>query len=203
MTLMTPSSLDHHLTLPLIVCTLQETGRRPGAYEMLRRWSMDANQPLVVGSPATRSDGPGGEAVSMPGRTVRGRAAAISYGYARIPSAERGLCSGAVFGYTSVPLSELVFSGVGVPSTSHWLANRLGHDTKIFENVYRQQESTIEVAKISRLMMAVDSGEVGKFVWKSLDQIQFSGNTKRVNCILDKSHGCLLHLSQQKWNNHS
>ena len=73
------------------------------------------------------------------------------------------------------------------------MANRLGHDTKIFENVYRQQESTIEVAKISRLMMAVDSGEVGKFAGKSLDQIQFSGNTKRVNYILNTSHGRRLH----------
>src|SRR6218665_819639 len=47
MTLMTPSSLDNHLTLPQIVCTLQETGRRPGAYAMLRRWSMDANRLTV------------------------------------------------------------------------------------------------------------------------------------------------------------
>jgi len=66
-----------------------------------------------------------------------------------------------------------------------WLADHLGHDTKIFENVYRRQDSTIEMAKISRLLMAVDSGQLSKFAGKSLDQIQFSGDTKRVNFVLD------------------
>lgn len=47
MLLMIPSSLVHHLTLPRIVCTLQEAGRRPGAHDVLCRWGTDTNRLLV------------------------------------------------------------------------------------------------------------------------------------------------------------
>lgn len=51
----------------------------------------------------------------------------------------------------------------------------MGHDVSILEDVYRLQDSTIELAKISRLMMAVDTGEITQFAGKKLDEILLSG----------------------------
>src|SRR5688572_28578433 len=62
-----------------------------------------------------------------------------------------------------------------------WLANHLGHDVNILENVYRLQDSTVELAKISRLMMAVDTGQVAQFAGKSLSDIDISGNLEYLN----------------------
>jgi len=56
-----------------------------------------------------------------------------------------------------------------------WLANHMGHELNIHETVYRLQDSTIELAKVSRLLMAVDSGRMQDFAGKSLDQIQLAG----------------------------
>ena len=56
-----------------------------------------------------------------------------------------------------------------------WLANHMGHDVNIHENVYRLHDSTIELAKVSRLLMAVDSGRMQEFSGKTLDQIQLTG----------------------------
>src|SRR6218665_2610375 len=71
------------------------------------------------------------------------------------------------------------------PGEMKWLANHLGHDVKILENVYRLQDSTIELAKISRLMMAVDTGHMAEFAGKALNDIHISGNSKHSNCVLD------------------
>lgn len=56
-----------------------------------------------------------------------------------------------------------------------WLANHMGHELNIHETVYRLQDSTIELAKVSRLLMAVDSGRMQEFAGKTLDQIQLIG----------------------------
>lgn len=51
----------------------------------------------------------------------------------------------------------------------------MGHDVNVHESVYRIHDSTIELAKISRLLMAVDSGIVSQYAGKSLDQIHLGG----------------------------
>lgn len=51
----------------------------------------------------------------------------------------------------------------------------MGHNIDIHEAVYRLHDSTIELAKISRLLMAVDSGQVGAFAGKKLDDINLEG----------------------------
>lgn len=53
----------------------------------------------------------------------------------------------------------------------------MGHDVNIHEAVYRLHDSTIEMAKISRLLMAVDSGLTASFAGKRLDEIHLSGKT--------------------------
>jgi hypothetical protein len=56
-----------------------------------------------------------------------------------------------------------------------WLARHLGHDIRIHREYYRLHESTIEIAKISKLLLAVDCGKAGSLKGKSLDEITIDG----------------------------
>ena len=47
-----------------------------------------------------------------------------------------------------------------------WLARHLGHDIRVHREYYRLHESTIEIAKLSKLLLAVDSGTTDKWGWK-------------------------------------
>lgn len=51
----------------------------------------------------------------------------------------------------------------------------MGHDINIHEAIYRLQDSTIEMAKVSRLLMAVDSGRMKEFAGKTLAEITIEG----------------------------
>ena len=61
------------------------------------------------------------------------------------------------------------------PGELKWLANHMGHDVDIHEHVYRLHDSMIELAKVSRLLMAVDEGKASCFIGKSLSSIQVEG----------------------------
>ena len=56
-----------------------------------------------------------------------------------------------------------------------WLTSHLGHNVDVHKIYYRLNESTIEMAKIAKLMMAVDTGQIGQFKGKSLDDISLEG----------------------------
>ena len=56
-----------------------------------------------------------------------------------------------------------------------WLARHLGHDIKVHREFYRLHESTIEIAKVSKLLLAVDSGRAGCWAGKSLSDINIDG----------------------------
>ena len=51
----------------------------------------------------------------------------------------------------------------------------MGHSLNIHRNFYRLHDSIIEMAKVSRLLMAVDNGQVADFHGKSLDDISVNG----------------------------
>ena len=57
------------------------------------------------------------------------------------------------------------------PGELEWLSNHMGHDLNIHKDFYRLHDSTIEIAKVSRLLMAIDSGNAAKFVGKRLEDI--------------------------------
>lgn len=57
-----------------------------------------------------------------------------------------------------------------------WLSNHLGHTVDIHRSFYRLQESTIEMAKVSKVLLAVDSGKVSKYKGKKLDDIDANLN---------------------------
>ncbi|KAJ8956206.1 hypothetical protein NQ317_000501 [Molorchus minor] len=53
-----------------------------------------------------------------------------------------------------------------------WLARHLGHDIRVHRDFYRMHESAIELTKVSRLLLAVDKGEVNKFAGRNLEDIE-------------------------------
>ena len=44
----------------------------------------------------------------------------------------------------------------------NWLARHLGHDVRVHREFYRIHESTIEIAKVSKLLLAVDGSKTNK-----------------------------------------
>ena len=56
-----------------------------------------------------------------------------------------------------------------------WLAKHMGHDINVHQQYYRLQESTLELAKVSKLLLPVNSGRASQFAWKKLDEIAVEG----------------------------
>ena len=56
-----------------------------------------------------------------------------------------------------------------------WLARHMGHDVSIHKEYYRLHDHTIELSKISRLLLAVDEGNAAKWAGKKLDDISVDG----------------------------
>ena len=49
-----------------------------------------------------------------------------------------------------------------------WLARHLGHDIRVHRDFYRLHESTIEIAKVSKLLLTVDQGKISQWAGKKL-----------------------------------
>ncbi len=56
-----------------------------------------------------------------------------------------------------------------------WLADHLGHSINVHRDYYRLSALTVELTKVAEHLLAVDSGKVGQFVGKSLDEINLEG----------------------------
>ncbi|KAK0136496.1 hypothetical protein N1851_027394 [Merluccius polli] len=56
------------------------------------------------------------------------------------------------------------------------LADFLGHDIRVHRKFYRLPEGTLQLAKISKVLMACEQGRLAEFKGKSLDQISISPN---------------------------
>jgi hypothetical protein len=56
-----------------------------------------------------------------------------------------------------------------------WLARHLGHDVRVHREFYRLHESTVELAKISKLLFAVDHGSIDQLAGKSLADLNVEG----------------------------
>ncbi|KAF5305359.1 hypothetical protein FQR65_LT18709 [Abscondita terminalis] len=52
-----------------------------------------------------------------------------------------------------------------------WLARHLGHDIRVHREFYRMHESAVELTKVSRLLLAIDSGQAKNFFGKTLKDI--------------------------------
>jgi hypothetical protein len=56
-----------------------------------------------------------------------------------------------------------------------WLSNHLGHSLDVHKTNYRLHESTVELAKVSKLLLVVDSGKCHQLKEKSLDDFSIEG----------------------------
>lgn len=66
------------------------------------------------------------------------------------------------------------------------LADFLGHDIRVHRNFYRFPEGTLQLAKISKVLMACEQGRLAEFKGKSLDQISISPNGKKLLIVREK-----------------
>ncbi len=53
-----------------------------------------------------------------------------------------------------------------------WLARHMGHDIAVHREYYRLHDSTLEVAKDSKLLLAVEKGHASKLQGKKLSKIE-------------------------------
>lgn len=51
------------------------------------------------------------------------------------------------------------------------LADFMGHDIRVHRKFYRLPEGTLQLAKISKVLMALEQGRVSEFKGKNLDEI--------------------------------
>ncbi|XP_058262888.1 uncharacterized protein LOC131363913 isoform X1 [Hemibagrus wyckioides] len=56
------------------------------------------------------------------------------------------------------------------------LADFLGHDVRVHREYYRLPEGTLQLAKISKILMALETGRLGEFTGKNLDDIDIDPN---------------------------
>ena len=56
-----------------------------------------------------------------------------------------------------------------------WLCNHMGHSVDVHKQYYRMQDSAIELSKVSRLLLTVDSGNGHSLKGKSMDEIDLNG----------------------------
>lgn len=56
-----------------------------------------------------------------------------------------------------------------------WLANHLAHDLQTHKDFYRLQGSTLELSKVSRLLLAAEDGVITAFRDKPLASINMKG----------------------------
>ena len=64
------------------------------------------------------------------------------------------------------------------------LANFLGHDVRIHREYYRLPDSTLQVAKVSKLLMSLETGTTTRLAGKSLDEIEINEDEGKL------SHHC-------------
>jgi len=55
------------------------------------------------------------------------------------------------------------------------LANFLGLDIRVHRDYYRSTDATVDIAKISKLLLAMENGTLANYQGKSLDDIEMEG----------------------------
>ncbi|XP_041858770.1 uncharacterized protein LOC121650996 [Melanotaenia boesemani] len=63
------------------------------------------------------------------------------------------------------------------------LANFLGHDIRVHRQYYRLPEGTLELAKVSKVLCALEQGRLSEFKGMSLDQIQISPDEQVLEAV--------------------
>lgn len=71
-------------------------------------------------------------------------------------------------------------------SELEWLARHMGHDLSVHREYYRLHDSTLELSKVSRLLLAVDEGNATKWQGKKLSEINLDGKFLLVPFLIMK-----------------
>jgi len=53
-----------------------------------------------------------------------------------------------------------------------WVCNHLGHNVQIDKDFYRQHYGAVEIAKVGKLLLAAENGNVSKYSGKKLSDIE-------------------------------
>jgi len=61
-------------------------------------------------------------------------------------------------------------------NTYNWLASHLGHDCRVHKKFYRLSESVVKLAKMSKLLISTDRGQMHKYARKYLNYISIEGS---------------------------
>ena len=77
-----------------------------------------------------------------------------------------------------------------------WIANHLAHDVRTHKDFYRKHDSVVELAKISKLLLATEYGKIAKFAGKSLKDISVDGKTLLYAFIQYEDYTSLYQCSQ-------
>ncbi|XP_050416929.1 uncharacterized protein LOC126830572 [Patella vulgata] len=70
------------------------------------------------------------------------------------------------------------------------LAKFMGHDIRVHREYYRLPENTLQVAKISKILLAMETGNITKMAGMNLDDISVDVTTTRVNLNGSKKGTC-------------
>ncbi len=73
------------------------------------------------------------------------------------------------------------------------VADFLGHDIRVHRDHYRLPEATIQLAKISKLLLVMDKGCLGSIQGKTLDDIQIEGLQKKIQYQAQNFYTKVLH----------
>lgn len=65
-----------------------------------------------------------------------------------------------------------------------WLAGHMGHDLQVHKEYYRLQDHTIELAKVSKLLLALDEGNGKDLIGKKLSDITLQGKGCSGACLI-------------------
>ena len=55
------------------------------------------------------------------------------------------------------------------------VARHMGHELSVHRKFYRLQDDVIELAKVAKLLLAVESGKAADYTGKSLDDLDVNG----------------------------
>ena len=61
-----------------------------------------------------------------------------------------------------------------------WVADHLGHTLDVERTYYRVMSSTLEKAKIAKLLILSDKGRLDEYHGKTLNELQFDGKIHKI-----------------------
>lgn len=62
------------------------------------------------------------------------------------------------------------------------LAKFMGHDIRVHREFYRLPDSTLELAKVAKVLHLINTGEIAKYKNKDFDEIEFDNAGNNFMC---------------------